>query len=206
MNLTKEDILFQNINVLFKELTSLRQASSTSTINLLLGLLITLCLINIALSMYAIFKVYKTEYNIVDFMHNYLKFHTQVISPRKSNSRVYELASCDDYEPDEIITSSKSNRNEISNGNEDEYAYDYEYFMNNQYKESELGVPRSMTRASAESTGISNYSKNNSVLKSKIDKRYEKKCTIKKDKSSDSISLKMKRSESWDAKNKVYTK
>ncbi|CAF0718640.1 unnamed protein product [Brachionus calyciflorus] len=229
---SREEILYHNMNVLIKELAKIKQDTSQSTIKALLALLIILCLINLSILMYSIYRIYKCEYNLVEFMQHYLKFHTRVLTPSKktnlnnnrqtetiktrSNSVYYDDDDDDDNdavnsdEEEEVIASTKMKMgsNELSISNMDEYALDYECYLNNHFlRDSEIGIPRSsrVTRASAESTAITGYSKNNSIVKkAKIDKRYEAKSSIKREKSSDSLTLKMKRSQSWDAKNKVF--
>ncbi|RNA30333.1 hypothetical protein BpHYR1_026209 [Brachionus plicatilis] len=187
----------QNMKLILDQLARLNHdlISSSETIKILVGFLYVLAFLNIAILMYMVFRIYLVQKKIIDYFQNFLKFHTQVITPsRKRDSRT------DDYETDDVITSSKI-ANDLSMGNIDDYVYDYEYFLNSQCKE-EFELPRTVAKASFESSG---YSKNNSVLKSKIDRRVESKCNIKRERSSDSISLKMKRSESWDAKNRIYS-
>lgn len=147
--------------------------------------------------MYAIFKIYLVQYNVIDYLKNFLKFHTRVILPssRKSES------SSDLYYQEDLVTSSRIGK-DLTLDKIDDFIYDYEYFTSSQIKE-EYELPKRAAKATFESSG---YSKNNSVVKGKIDRKYEDKANIKKDKSNDSISLKMKRSESWDAKSKIYTK
>lgn len=187
------------IEIILKEISSLKNdlISATKTTNLLIGFLFCLTFINLIVLMYTIFKVYSIEHNIIDYFQNFLKFHTRVIRPsvQKSESR------SDSFENDDLMTSSKL-ANDLTMVNVDDYVYDYEYCSNSQFRE-EYEIPRTATKASFEHSG---YSKNNSVLKSKIDRRIENKFNMKKEKSNDSICLKMKRSESWDAKNRVYTK
>lgn len=81
--------------------------------------------------------------------------------------------------PISIETRNKNNSNQI-----DYSVYEYEYPNQNKIQNSY-------------------YKTSSSVVKSKIE---NKRNLMKKEKSCDSLKFKMKRSESWDAKNKLYSK
>lgn len=186
------------MNQILNELTNLKinLNSISKTNNLLYSFLFILILLNLFILMYAIFKIYLVQHNVIDYLQNFLKFHTRVILPSSRKS-----CSSDIYDQEDLVTSSKISNN-LTMDKIDDFIYDYEYFSTSQTKE-EYELPKNVAKAKFESTG---YSKKNSTIRDKIDRRNENKTNIKKEKSNDSISLKMKRSESWDAKNKIYTK
>ncbi|CAF0719506.1 unnamed protein product [Brachionus calyciflorus] len=203
----------ENITSLLEDIALLERNTNKSSTIAFLGILITLSLINLAILIYSIYRINKIKSSLIEYMQNYLSFHTRVIaSPIRldhTEQPVYKsqptLVNYDQNRRER--ENFRMSRNESSNGNINYFVNDYgEYeYMNNKLRESG-GVPRSITQSSTETTSMSGYIKNNNpIIKTKIGKRFETKSTIKRDKSNDSIVLKMKRSESWDTKSKIYT-
>lgn len=185
---------------------------------------------NLILLLVLMYSVYASSKKVIMFIKNYVRFYSQVLNPPEHLMDYADLVTESESKLSEPPITNSSNLSTDSIFNETETNPGRKSKTHHNCVSNSMNTPRNtpvvnlnLNRSShssqlmpvgAESRLTQNEKAkrrlSGSNLRSKIDKRLknnsENRVAIERETSTESIRLKMKRSESWDAKNKVYLK